>query len=164
MLYKLVNNYNQLKFVIATTSLCVVASLLILVIGYNLMGVEIRSIEILFSITAPLFIVSMVTWFLYGLIKKLDYTERQLRYQMIQDKQEEYLATINGAQHVINNLMNGFILINLEIDKHLLFNQQILKLFLKLQDDSIKLMKELSSVSRIEPKVIRRYVAPRIDS
>ena len=88
--------------------------------------------------------------------------EGQLRNSITKEKEDVYLATINGAQHITNNLLHGLILIAIEIDKHPEFDTKRKRQFNDLIEGSKKLMGNLSSVDEICPQKIRNSVAPQI--
>jgi len=75
----LINKFNRLVLVIATTVFSVFCSLLLLFIIYQLLGVEIRPSEILAATLAPLLIASSVTYYLFGLLKELNFLEKKMR-------------------------------------------------------------------------------------
>ena len=160
-MHKLVNNYTRFTLVAATTLLSIAVTLFVLFIGYQLMGEEIRKAEIIIAIIAPLLIASTVTWYLYGLIKKLDCLQQELRQRMTKEKENVYLATIQGAQHITNNLLNQLTLIDMEIRKHPSFDAEILKLFNEMRSESKALIDDLSSVKQIHPEAIKRSVDPK---
>ena len=108
-----IRSHNRLTLVLITTLVCVFLALLIVFIGYKLMDDEIRKTTILMAVIAPLLIASTVCWYLYGLIKKLEELELELRQRITKEKEEVYFATIRGAQHVVNNLLNGLILVDI---------------------------------------------------
>lgn len=125
------------------------------------MDVPIRYSEIIAGICAPLCIASVVTWYLYGLIKRLDALEQKLRQRITREKEDVYLATIHGAQHVVNNLLNGLMLVDMELENHPSFNKTVLSMFHDMLSESKQLIEDLSSVKRINPKTIKASVAPK---
>ena len=151
---------NRLTLVAITTLLCIFISLTIQYLLYSWLDVEMRPAEIGIGILAPLLIASAVTWYLFGLIKKLEKLEIELRHSISKEKEEIYLATINGAQHVTNNLLNGLTLVEMEIRNHPTFNQEAKEHFIELRTNSKELMQQLSSVDEIQPDKIRKSVAP----
>ncbi len=159
---KLIRKYSRLTLTYTTTLLSVSVTLLIMLIGYKLMGEEIRKTELIIAVTAPLLIASTVSWYLYGLIKKLGNLERELRRRITKEKEEVYLATIRGAQHVTNNLLNELILVDMEIENHPSFNKETLNLFHEMLHEAKKLIKKLSSVELITPESIRKSVEPPV--
>ncbi len=151
---------NRLTLVVITTLCCIFISLTIQYFLYNWLAVEMRPAEIGIGILAPLLIASAVTWYLFGLIKKLEKLEIELRHSISKEKEEVYLATINGAQHITNNLLNGLTLVDMEIRNHPTFNQEAKAHFNELRTNSKTLMQQLSSVDEIHPDKIRKAVAP----
>lgn len=89
-----------------------------------------------------------------------------LNTEMEKDKEKEkiYLATIYGAQHIINNLLNGLIVIEHEIEKHPDFDKEVSSLFNDAQTEAKKLINALSSVENIEDDAIRNSVYPDSNS
>lgn len=155
-----IRSHNRLTLVLITTLVCVFLALLIVFIGYKLMDDEIRKTTILMAVIAPLLIASTVCWYLYGLIKKLEELELELRQRITKEKEEVYFATIRGAQHVVNNLLNGLILVDMEIGKHPTFNKETSALFHEMLYESKKLIDKLSSVELITPESIKKSVEP----
>lgn len=143
-----------------TTLFSITASLCIFYVLYGFLGVEIRKSELMVGVLAPLLIAFVCSWYLVGLIKKLEFLEKELRNSITKEREEIYLATIHGAQHITNNLLNGLILIGLEIDKHPEFDEKRRQQFFDLIDDSKSLISQLSSVDDINAEKIRKSVAP----
>jgi len=123
------------------------------------MGVEVRRHELLIGIIAPLLIASSISWFLYGLLKRLSVLEEELRQSISKEKEAIYLASIIGAQHVTNNLLNQLQLVELEINRQPSFDKEIAKCFVDMQLEANGLMKKLSSVKEIEADEIKRSVS-----
>ena len=157
---KIIKGNSRLTLVLITTLLSISFSLLFVFIGYKLMDEEIRKPEIIMAVIAPLLIASTVCWYLYGLIKKLEELESELRQRITKEKEEVYFATIRGAQHVVNNLLNGLILVDMEIEKHPTFDKETSVLFHEMLYESKKLIDKLSSVELITPESIKKSVEP----
>ncbi len=157
---RLISSANRVTLVAVTTLISILSSLSIFYVLYGFLGVDIRPSEMMVGVLAPLLIASSVTWFLYGLIKKLEQLEQELRNSITREKEDVYLATIHGSQHITNNLLNGLILIDMEINKHPDFDQESKRQFEELLKDSRKLMTQLSSVDDINAEKIRKSVAP----
>jgi len=145
-----------------TTVISILWSQLIVYLLYGFMGVGVRRSEVILCVVAPLVIASIISWYLYGLIKKLEMLEGQLKNSITKEREEIYLATIHGAQHITNNLLHGLFLIAIEIDKHPEFDIKRKDQFNDLIKESKKLMGNLSSVDEICPDKIRSSVAPHI--
>ncbi len=158
---KFITSQNKLTLVLLTTLFSVVSALLILFIVYRLFHFEIRTSEIILSILSPLIISFVASWYLCGLIEKLESLEKALRESISKEKEDIYLATIHGAQHVTNNLLNGLILIEMEIDAQENFSEERKRQFRSLIEDSDKLLRKLSSVDDIDADKIRKSVAPQ---
>jgi len=150
----------RLPLVAITTLISIAASLCIFYILYGWLGIEVRKSEIMVGILAPLLIASACSWYLVGLIKKLELLETELRNSITKEKEEIYLATIHGAQHITNNLLNGLILIGMEIDKHSDFDPERRRQYFDLIESSKNLIQQLSSVDDINADKIRKSVAP----
>jgi len=145
------NKYTRTTLVVATTIISIFASLIIMYIVYYIMGVGIRRYELVIGIIAPLLIASSIGWYLYGLLKRLNALEEELRQSISKEKEAIYIASISGAQHVTNNLLNQLKLVELEVAA----------LFVAMQAEAKGLMTKLSSVKEIEADEIKRSVDPR---
>mgnify|MGYP001267714014 CR=1 FL=1 len=152
---------NKLTLVAMTTLCSVLASLLILYLFYTVLGVGIRASELLVATLAPLIIATIVSGHFGGMIKRLESLEEPLRESICKEKEAVYLATIHGSQHITNNLLNGLLLIDMEIKKLPTFDSRVKRLFLGSIEDSKRLLDKLSSVEKIDPEEIRNSVAPR---
>lgn len=148
-----------MTLVFATTVISILASLSIVYIAYHMMGIEVRRYELVIGITAPLLIAASISWYLYGLLKRLNTLEEELRQSISKEKEAIYLASILGAQHVTNNLLNQLQLVELEINKQPSFDKEIAKCFIDMQAEANGLMKKLSSVKEIEADEIKRSVS-----
>ncbi|MDU9050388.1 MAG: hypothetical protein Q3M30_16205 [Candidatus Electrothrix sp. Rat3] len=157
---KIVRKSSQVTLVLVTTLLSISLALLIVFIGYKVMDDQIRKTEIIMTIIAPLVISSTVTWYLYGLIKRLESLEQELRQRITKEKEAVYFATIRGAQHITNNLLNGLILVDMEIEKHPTFNKETAMLFHEMLYEAKQLIDKLSSVDLITPESIKKSVEP----
>lgn len=78
-----------------------------------------------------------------------------------QEKEKIYLATIHGAQHITNNLLNGLKLVELEIENHTEFDKEVSSMFNNMIAEANTLMKDLSSVENIEDEAIRKSIYPK---
>lgn len=157
----LMKNYSRLTLVIVTTLIAVVSALLILYVGYGLMGVEVRKYELIVATIAPIIITSIIAWYLYGLLKKLEQLEEELRHSISKEKETIYVASIQSAQHVINNLLNQLKLVELEVKNQPDFDKEVANLFVVMLDEAGGLMKQLSSVKQIDAEEIKRSVSPQ---
>ncbi|WP_446012191.1 hypothetical protein [Candidatus Electrothrix sp.] len=158
---KVLKRYSRFTLAALTTLLVVIVSLLFVFIGYKIIGVELRNSEIFFAFTAPLLISSTINWYIYGLIKRLEQLEKELRESITKEKENVYLATIHGAQHVTNNLLNGLQLVTMEIENHPSFDRTTLELFNEMQDEAKGLLESLSSVKQVSPETILKSVSPK---
>lgn len=122
------------------------------------MGVTIRQYEVILATVAPLIIASFVAWYLYGLLKKLEQLEGELRSSISKEKEAIYLASIHSSQHVINNLLNQLQLVGLEIEKHPQFDKEVTTLFEGMLGEAKDLMIQLSSVKKIDAEEIEQSV------
>jgi len=82
--------------------------------------------------------------------------------KMEKEKEKIYLATIHGAQHITNNLLNELKLVELEIEKHPEFDKEISSMFGEMLTEANDLIKELSSVNEIDDETIRQSIYPKI--
>lgn len=95
---------------------------------------------------------------------KWKYSEQEnqdIRHKNEQEKEKIYLATIHGAQHVTNNLLNELQLVKLEIEKHPDFDKDVDSMFDDMLAESAKLMKQLSDVEQIDENAIKESVYPK---
>ena len=85
-------------------------------------------------------------------------------YESEKEKEKEkiYLATLHGAQHITNNLLNQLKLVKMEIKNHPDFNKDISRLFGNMLAESNDLLTKLSSVKEIDAKKIELSVHPEI--
>lgn len=84
-----------------------------------------------------------------------------IKSKMEKEKEEIYLATIHGAQHITNNLLNELKLVELEIEKHPDFDKEISAMFSDMLTEANDLIHELSSVDEINEQSIRQSVHPK---
>ena len=84
-----------------------------------------------------------------------------LTHDMENEKQKIYLATIKGAQHVTNNLLNQLKIVELEIENNPAFDKEVLSMFQDMQNEASSLMRDLSSVDKINDKIILDSVYPK---
>jgi hypothetical protein len=84
-----------------------------------------------------------------------------LQQEMEIEKEKIYLATIYGAQHILNNLLNQLELVYLEAKSHKDFDAKTLGYFDKMTKDATALMKELSAIKQIDDEKIRQSVYPK---
>ena len=80
--------------------------------------------------------------------------------ELEQEKEKIYLATIFGAQHITNNLLNELQLVDLEIKNHPDFNKEIVSMFDEMLVETNTLMKQLSEVQNIDEDEIKKAVYP----
>ncbi len=77
------------------------------------------------------------------------------------EKENIYMATIHGAQHIINNLLNQLQLVKIEISKCRDFDKRIRKIFDDILIEASSLMKKLSTVKQIDEETIKQSVYPK---
>ena len=95
---------------------------------------------------------------------KWKYSEQEInniRAKTEKEKEKIYLATIYGAQHVINNLLNQLQLVDLEIKNHPDFDKNIASLFDDMLKESNILMEQLSDVHQMDEGSIKESVYPK---
>ena len=78
-----------------------------------------------------------------------------------EEKEKIYLATIHGAQHITNNLLNQLQLVEFEIKKHSEFDKEVSSLFKGMLAEANSLMIDLSSVDKIDDEIIAQSVYPQ---
>ncbi len=77
------------------------------------------------------------------------------------EKQIIYKATIHGAQHITNNLLNQLKLVEMEIEKHPDFDSDVVASFDSMMSEANSLMQELSSVDSVDEESITMSVYPK---
>lgn len=77
------------------------------------------------------------------------------------EREKIYLATIHGAQHIVNNLLNGLKVVEYEIVNHPNFDNEVSSMFSDALVEANSLMKSLSSVNQIEYEAIKNAIYPR---
>lgn len=86
---------------------------------------------------------------------------RKIELAREKEKREIYIATIHGAQHILNNLLNELTLVKLEVKRHPDFDKEISDMFDEMLAESDVLIKKLSSVSKIDQEDISQSVHPK---
>jgi len=84
-----------------------------------------------------------------------------LNSKIEKEKEKIYLATIHGAQHITNNLLNELQIVELEIENHPEFNKEVNLMFSDMLNEANKLIKDLSSVEYIDDDTIRKSIYPK---
>lgn len=87
----------------------------------------------------------------------------QSKMEIEKEKEKIYLATMHGAQHITNNLLNQLQLIKIEVDKHSDFDGEMAEAFDDILAEAASLMKGLSEVQEMDENIIRESVSPSID-
>jgi hypothetical protein len=159
----LVAKYSRLTLTLVTTFISILASLLIVHALSWLLQREVTTFELTFATVAPLIIASLISWYLFGVLKRLELLEHELRQSISKEKESIYVASILGAQHVINNLLNELQLVELEIDNHPQFDKKITSIFHDTLQEANELMQRLSSVKEINAEEITRSVSPQVN-
>jgi hypothetical protein len=85
-------------------------------------------------------------------------------HKIEKEKEKIYLATIHGAQHITNNLLNQLQLVEFEIKKHSEFDKDVSSLFKDMLAEANSLMINLSSVDKIDDEIIAQSVYPQLDT
>lgn len=85
----------------------------------------------------------------------------RLRNDMEYEKQKIYLATMHGAQHIINNLLNELQLVKLEAEKQPDFDKNVMDYFDSMLDEASKLTQSLSAIQEMDENKIRESVLPK---
>ncbi len=86
---------------------------------------------------------------------------RSLNRKVEKEKEKIYLATIHGAQHITNNLLNQLQIVELEIESHQEFDQEVSLMFKDMLIEASSLMKALSGAEKIDAKTIRKSICPK---
>jgi len=147
------NNY---KYVISLAIICSILTL----IGFYFSpeGGE------LWKVIANRALALLVIWVTAVLAIKWETSQKrilQIKYKAKEEKEKIYLATIHGAQHVTNNLLNQLKLVELEIQNNPDFDKEVTELFNNMLIEANTLLKELSSVKHIEAEEIMQSVYPK---
>ncbi len=77
------------------------------------------------------------------------------------EKEKIYLATIHGAQHIVNNLLNSLMIVEREIENQPEFDKKTTSMFSDMLAEANTLMKDLSTVDEIDDEAIRRSIYPK---
>ncbi|OUR72648.1 hypothetical protein A9Q78_06325 [Methylophaga sp. 41_12_T18] len=157
----LMKKFSRITLVVVTTIITLVAALCIVSVAHLLMGEPIQQYQIVITVVATILITSVVSWYLYGLLKKLESLEQELRHSISKEKEAIYIASIQSSQHVINNLLNQLMLVAMEIKKQPTFDDKVAKLFGQMQEEATELMQQLASVKQIEVEDIKRSITPK---
>ena len=157
----LMKKFSRVTLVVVTTIITLVAALCIVIVAHLLMGEPIQQYQIVITVVATILITSVVSWYLYGLLKKLESLEQELRHSISKEKEAIYIASIQSSQHVINNLLNQLMLVAMEIKKQPTFDDKVAKLFGQMQEEATELMQQLASVKQIEVEDIKRSITPK---
>lgn len=81
----LVTKFSRGQLALGVSILSLIATAILMYGGYSLMGVEIRRAEVVIGTVAPLTIAGAVGWVLFGLLKRLDKLEREVRLSATYD-------------------------------------------------------------------------------
>lgn len=97
--------------------------------------------------------------------KALDEIETHSRIkhesEIRKEKEIIYLATIHGAQHIINNLLNELKVVEFEIENNPKFNKEVSSMFCNVLAEANTLIKDLSNVDNVDDKTIRHSISPK---
>ncbi len=126
----------------------------------KLMNHPIETSQIIISSVTPMLVAAPITYYIYGVLKELERLDVALRNSITKEKESIYIATIHGAQHVTNNLLNQLNLVKLGIQNDANFDQEIARLFDGMLAEADFLIKKLSSVEDINAEEIKKSVAP----
>jgi len=157
---RIFKKYNRTTLVIATTAISIMASLVIMVIILTVLGQLIDSDQVIISTVTPLLVAAPITYYIYGVLKEVEHLQTALENSITKEKEAIYIATIHGAQHVTNNLLNQLNLVKLEINKDKSFDKNVAKLFESMLLEADFLIKKLSSVENINAEEIKNSVSP----
>lgn len=91
--------------------------------------------------------------------KKLEEAGKELE-RAAQEKADIYRATLHGAHHIMNNLLNQLILIKFEIAKHDDFDKGKEQLLDEITENAGHLLNDLSSVDTIDAVSIISSISP----
>lgn len=86
--------------------------------------------------------------------------QHEAEKEKVKAKEEIYEATMHGALHVTNNLLNQLQLVKLEMEGHKGFDKEILKLLDGMVLEAGGLLDKLASVEEIEADKIKQSVYP----
>lgn len=99
MMRHVISKYSHKTLVFITSLASVLATQIMMHVGYNLFGVEVRFSEQVISIIAPLIIASAVTWLLFDLLKNLDSLEKEMRELANYDQLSDTLTKKSFLDH-----------------------------------------------------------------
>ena len=146
------------KYIISFAIICSV----LVILGFYLSPQGGELWKVLFNRALALFAI----WITAIIALKWKYSEQEIykiKREVEKEKEKIYLATIYGAQHVTNNLLNELQLVKLEINKHPDFDERIATLFDDMLEESNILMKQLSDVEQMDESAIKESVHPKSD-
>jgi len=94
-------------------------------------------------------------------ISKLSDALYEIKALKKKEKEKIYYATIQGTQHILNNLLNQLYLIKYEIKNHPTFSKDVSGKFNSMLIEANNLVGKLSSVKNIEEEEIKESVRPK---
>lgn len=116
--------------------------------------------KVIFNRTLALFAI-WITAFLAMKWKSYEEELLSAKAKIETEKENIYMATIHGAQHILNNLLNQLQLVKMEINKYIDFDKRILKIFDDVLVEASSLMKNLSAVKQVDEETIKQSVYPK---
>lgn len=116
--------------------------------------------KVIFNRTLALFAI-WITAFLAMKWKSYEEELLSANAKIETEKENIYMATIHGAQHILNNLLNQLQLVKMEINKYIDFDKRILKIFDDVLVEASSLMKNLSAVKQVDEETIKQSVYPK---
>lgn len=116
--------------------------------------------KVIFNRTLALFAI-WITAFLAMKWKSYEEELLSAKAKIETEKENIYMATIHGAQHILNNLLNQLQLVKMEINKYIDFDKRILKIFDDILAEASSLMKSLSAVKQVDEETIKQSVYPK---
>ncbi len=136
--------------------LAVICSILTL-LGFYLSPTGGEAWKVLVNRSLALFAI-WITAFLAIKWKNHEQEILSLNHKIKEEKEIIYLATIHGAQHITNNLLNELKIVEIEIENHPGFDKEVSSMFNDMVAEANALIKNLSSVANIDNETIRKSI------
>jgi len=144
------------RYIISFAILC---SLLVIA-GYYFSPLGGEHWKVIFNRSLALFAI----WVTVIIAIKWKLSEKKV-FKITQDAEKEkekiYMATIYGAQHITNNLLNELQLVKIEIENNSDFDKDVSSMFDNMLAETNTLMKQLSDVHDINERTIKESVYPK---
>lgn len=84
-----------------------------------------------------------------------------IRSKVEEEKKKIYMATIHGAHHIINNLLNQLQMVKIEADSHSEFDSNTREIIDAITNEASALMDDLSKVRNMDEEEIKKSIYPK---